>query len=263
MAFIELQLVEPDHNTAFVGEPTVTFRGAANLANEPRTIPLYYRWYSSLASGTEDDIKAGRFAMNAIDGVNLTNPATEYSRPLGMGTHVICFAATDRPSESATDLEAVEHGGFTGGSEGEAQCLIHVFKANLVSPQNAGTLNRLNCVLEAEAPVLWGKEIGDTKTYEPNQDYHQINRLQYRWQFTPVGAPFDRDTVNFEPPLTQLAFVPDPDPDSETEPPIIRYQGALPQELAGNYQLTLHVEDKKGQFTGDQVTIDITVTDGS
>lgn len=219
----------------------MTFRGALTeeVPEDVAGVTLYYRWYSSLFSGNETDIEQERFAMNVVEGVILTDPATEYSHALGVGTHAISFAATDQQDETTAAQETVLHGGVTGGAEGDGQCLIHVFKANLLSPRNNVPLSRANATLVAEAPTLWGVKIGNTGIYEPNADYHKINRLQYRWHFTPDGAPSGRREVDFVPALEALAFR---EPDDDFPFTHLRYEGPLPGELTGRYNLTLHVE---------------------
>jgi hypothetical protein len=255
MSAVGLAIVEPTHNRAFTGTPSVTFRGElTDVPEEVEGVTLYYRWYSSLFSGSEVDIAQERFAMNVVEGVVLTDPESAYipAQPLGIGTHVISFATTDQSDETAAAQEAVQHGGVTGGAEGDGQCIIHVFKANLLTPGSGALLSRASSILEAESPALWGIEIDGTGVYEPNEEYHKLNRLQYRWTFTPVGAPSGRATVDFVPTVAQLVFQ---QPATATEVKRLRYQGALPSELTGRYNLTLHVEDKEGQLGGHTMTV--------
>jgi len=255
MSAIGLSIVEPAHNAAFTGVPSVIFRGAVTqLPDEVVDVVFYFRWYSSLFSGSEADIEQERFAMNSVDGVVLTDAGSAYipAQPLGVGTHVISFAATDQPDETSASQEAVQHGGVTGGSEGEGQCVIHVFKANLITPVAGAILSRANSTLEAEAPVAWGVESDGTGVYVPNADYRKLNRLQYRWRFTPVGAPPNRRPVNFVPDVEEWAFVP---AETAGEVTRLRYQGPLPSTLNGGYSLTLHVEDSQGELGGDAMTV--------
>jgi hypothetical protein len=250
MSAVELQIVTPAHDTAIVGSPPVTFKGAITpLPEELAGVTLYYRWYSSLFPADKD-----RYSIHPIA---LTNPGDPLVWTPGLGTHVISFAATDRPGETEADLDAVQHGGVTGGSEGDGQCLIHVFRANLVAPTDGAALNQAHSTLEAEAPALWGRPTDTEGVYEPNPDYHDLNRLLYRWEFVPLGAPVNRNTVNFIPALEQLTF--DPEPNASLGPIVIRYQGALPAELNGQYTLTLHVEDKNGILGGDQTSLTVNV----
>jgi hypothetical protein len=252
MSAIGLGIVEPAHNAAFTGTPSVTFRGKVTLLpDELAGVTLYYRWYSSLFSGSGEDIADKRFAMNDVGHIVLTDPGTAYVQTLGMGTHVISFAATDQPDETSASQAAVQHGGVTGGSEGDAQCVIHVFRANLLAPAAGDLLSRANSTLEAEAPALWGIKIAEPDIYEPNEEYHKLNRLQYRWRFAPVGAPPNRPAVNFAPSLQDLKFL------TEPAAPVtrVRYQGTLPNTLNGQYTLTLHVEDKEGELGEHTMTV--------
>jgi len=250
MSAVELQIAEPVHDTPIIGRSPVTFKGAiTRLPEELAGVTLYYRWYSSLFPAEKD-----RYSINPTA---LTDPGAPFVWTPGLGTHVISFAATDRPGETGADLEAVQHGGVAGGSQGDGRCLIHVFRANLVSPVDGAALDRTNSTLEAEAPAQWGKATDTPGVYEPNSDYHDLNRLHYRWEFAPIGAPPDRSTVSFSPSLEQLTF--DPEPDTPSGPIVVRYQGALPSQLAGQYRLTLHVKDRDGILGGDQTRITVTV----
>ena len=253
MSAVGLAIVEPTHNHAFTGTPSVTFRGElTDVPDEVEGVTLFYRWYSSLFSGSEEDIEQKRFAMNAVRGVVITDPNSAYIHELGVGTHIISFATTDQKDETDEAQEAVQHGGVTGGAEGDGQCIIHVFKANLLAPGNNALLSRANSTLEAESPALWGIEIDGAGVYVPNEEYHKLNRLQYRWRFTPVGPPAGRTTVNFVPAVEDLVFQ---QPATATEVKRLRYQGPLPNELTWQYNLTLHVEDKEGQLGGHTMTV--------
>jgi len=249
MSAVELQIVEPAHDKAFFGDASVTFRGAITLPlpDALAEVTLYYRWYSSLFAG---DATNNRFSINEVA---LTSPDSPHTKELGVGTHVISFAAIDQPGETAADLEAAQHGGVTGGSVGEGQCLIHVFKANIVAPLDGGTLHKATDALEAEAPMAWGKPVEEDSGYEPNLDYDKVNRLQYRWVLVPTGAPPGRHTITLIPTLVQLTF------DPETDPVVIRYSGPFPADLDGNYTLNLYVEDKQGTLGGHQASIAVLV----
>ena len=79
----------------------------------------------------------------------LTDPADPFPTTLELGTHVITFAAVDRAGETDADLEAIQHGGVTGGSDGDTQCLVHVFIANLIAFANIGLTGFLVSSLSA------------------------------------------------------------------------------------------------------------------
>ena len=248
MAVVGLEIVEPEHDTPFVGNGSATFIGGITaLPEELDTVPLYYRWYSSLFPADKD-----RYSIN---GAALTDPADPFPTTLGLGTHVITLAAVDRAGETDADLEAIQHGGVTGGSDGDTQCLVHVFIANLIAPLNEADLSRALSVLEAAAPSSWGQATDTAGLYELNDLYHEVNRLRYRWEFVPVGPPAGRATIDFIPDIDEYTFDPDTDPIT----PRIRYAGALPAALDAAYTLNLHVEDIEGALGGDQASISVTL----
>ena len=249
MAVVELEIVAPKNNTPFTGDGSAVFTGAIKaLPEELNNVQLYYRWYSSLFPADKD-----RYSMNAAA---LTDPGESFFTTLGVGTHAITFAVVDQAGETDSDLEAVQHGGVTGGSDGDAQCLVHVFIADLIEPANGAELSRALSILEAAAPISWGKESDTTSIYELNDLYHEANRLRYRWEFVPVGLPTGRTTVDFIPDPDQYTF----DPKTDPLKPRIRYTGPLPTALDADYTLNLHVEDMDGELGGDRASIDVTVS---
>lgn len=150
MAVVELEIVEPKNNTPFIGDGSVVFTGGIKpLPEELNNVQLYYRWYSSLFPADKD-----RYSMNVAA---LTDPGESFFTTLGVGTHAITFAVVDRAGETDADLETVQHGGVTGGSDGDAQCLVHVFIADLIEPVNEAELSRALSILEAAAPISWVK----------------------------------------------------------------------------------------------------------
>jgi len=246
MAVVEMKITEPNHDAGFLGSGTVTFKGEVTASPPELTdVPLYYRWYSSLFPAEK-----GRYSMNPAA---KTDPGDPYEGDLGIGTQVITLAAFDRAGESDADLEAVAHGGMTGGSDGDGKCVIHVFIADILFPAEGAVLSRTHAVLEARAPVLWGKPDEATGLFTVNDDYQALNRLAYRWEFRPRsgGSP-----VNFQPAVEDYAFIPDADPAGTR----IRYEGPLPGGLNGNYTLVLHVEDGQESLGEDTATVGVTVT---
>jgi hypothetical protein len=115
---------------------------------------------------------------------------------------------------------------MAGGPPGVAPqpCLVHVLIADPRAPLEGATLSKANSLLSAQAPSQWG-----------NEDYQtSVNRLRYRWLFSPSGPPANRASANFMPPLIF---------DGAGDVPVVKYQGALPAELdLGDYALTLRVE---------------------
>lgn len=240
MAVVEMKIISPRNNSAFHGTGSgISLRGEVKtLPPELVGVPLYYRWYDSFFAATKD-----RYSVNVSA---LTNPQSGYSIDLVLGSHAITLAATDVAGETDADLSAVQHGGMTGGGDGDNACVVHVFIANMTPP--VSPLSRAGSVLEAEAPFLWGQPIPETPDFELNEGYHAINRLQYRWQFQPSGGPAGRSTVDFIPANEAYLFSPPADP--PPPPAMIRYSGRLPDGLDGNYTLRLHVEDVRGELGG-------------
>jgi hypothetical protein len=247
MAAVELQILEPLNDSPFNGDAVVAFRGAVrSMPSALQGIQLYYRWYSSLHEAEID-----RYSLHAVP---LLRPDQPFAERLGIGTHAITFAASDQPGETAEALEAVHHGGVTGGSSGEERCLVHVFKANVILPEDHALLTSRTVELKAEAPALWAKESVDPENcrFVANRDYLAINRLGYRWRFQPLGPPADRETVEVAPPVGALGF--------DTELGAVCHWATLPPSAEGSYALTLFVEDNQSAGIGpDSQTIEITI----
>ena len=249
MTAVALTIVQPADGTVFhQGETQVRLVGQVGpLPAELAGVPLHYRWYSSLFPSQKD-----RYSLNAAA---LSNPATPFDAPLGPGSHAITLAASDQAGETESAQNAARHGGVTGGAAGAGKCIIHLLRAVLVTPAAAGEpLSKAAGTLEAEAPLQWGRKIGATNTYEPNPDYHALNRLRYRWRFVPTPAD-GRATATLDPPASALTFVP------PGVRPLVRYQGPLPTALGlGGYTLTLRVEDTGNSAVGHEVSRPVTIT---
>jgi hypothetical protein len=216
-------------------------------------VPLFYRWYSSLFRAATD-----RYSLNEPA---LTSPSQPFVTALRVGTHVITFAASDQTEETELAQENTRHGGVTGGAQGAGRRLVHVLGANPVVPPPGGptpTLRKAGARLEAEAPLHWGRRLGQSDGFEPNPEYHGRNRIRYRWRFTPRGAPAGRRAADLVPALQQLRF--DPTPPSGFVP-VVRYDGALPSELdTGDYTLTLRVEDATDETVAHERSRNIVLT---
>jgi hypothetical protein len=257
---IELTIVQPSApDTVIVGAAASAVSLAAAIAAplppELAGVALFYRWYSSLFRAAKD-----RYSLNVV---GLSDPSQPFVAPLKVGTHVITFAASDQSGETDAAQEQTRHGGVTGGSQGPSRRLVHALVANPVNPSPSPalpipTLPRQSSTLEAEAPLQWGRKIGNTNNYEPNPDYHAINRIRYRWRFTPLGGPAGRDAADLVPSLDQLEFDPGPPADLR---PVVRYQGPLPDALdTGNYTLTLRVEDVNNDAAGHDISRPVILT---
>ncbi|MFZ1985644.1 MAG: hypothetical protein WAU91_14595 [Desulfatitalea sp.] len=241
MAVIGLTIVEPMNDSAYIGDGGATLRGrVSDRPVEIAAVRFYYRWYDSLFPADKN-----RYSVHPVA---LNDPESPLAVTLALGSHAITLGGSDRAGETDADLEAVAHGGMAGGSQGDAACRVHVFIAALRQPLPPGpaALQRAGSLLAARAPSLWGKYNDQSGLFEVNGDYHGLNRLQYRWRFTPSGPPAGRAAVDFIPAVEAYLFAPatDLDPDS------ITYSGPLPGALDGNYTLTLHVEDAQGQLGG-------------
>lgn len=250
MPAISLNILEPASDTGYFGSPAVTLRGAViEPPKELENVILYYRWYSSI------NIEA-RLDHYAINETALTDPGTPFSTLLGVGSHIITFAVSDRPGQTAAEMEAMRHGGVTGGFAGDARCVIHVFKAKIIAPVENSILHKNNETLIAEAPLIWGrvKPGTDPVQFEMNAEYDKVDRLKYRWEFVPIGLSDGRQTVNFVPAKNEYIFE-EYVLDQNSKLMVIRYTGPLPDNLNGDYQMILHVEDRENKLGGHQATI--------
>lgn len=239
MAFIKLGIETPNNDAAFTGIPTVTFQGRTMVPAELPTVPLYYRWYSSLNT----DVREEKYSMNN----NALTAAEEvYTQPgMGMGSHVITFAVSDRQGETDDDFNRIQHGGVTGGLIGEHPCVIHIFKANIISPQDGGNVSRTSLVLKAEAPWAWS-----------DPEYQKYNRLCYRWVLEPMGDPVGRPTVaSTKLGKDQLVF------DNNSNIVSYPFSPLLPATATGQYRISLFVVDKEDPEIGKhQAVTTVTLT---
>ena len=259
MTAVGLTIVQPANGAVFhQGETQIRLVGQVGpLPPELVGTPLHYRWYSSLFPSRKD-----RYSIHATA---LSDPAVPFDAPVGLGSQAISLAASDRAGEMESDQNATRHGGVTGGAAGATQCVIHLLRAILLTPAAPGdTLSKTGATLEAEAPLHWGHQIGTTGTYEPNPDYHSLNRLRYRWRFTPTPAD-GRATATLDPAVSALTFryveLTDPVTGVQIVQPVLRYDGPLPPALdVGSYSLTLRVEDTANSAVGHEVSRPVTIT---
>lgn len=256
MQAIELNIIEPQNNSFFIAPASVSFKGQSKLPDELLETPLYYRWYSSLFEASEN-----RYSMNEVA---TTSAETLFTHELVMGTHVIAFAVSNVAGESADEFTTIEHGSVTGGAEGNAQCLLHVLKANILLPQDLSTdINHSSVQLQAEAPAQWGRA-EDIHTGEApyiiNDDYQAVNRLQYRWVFEPEGEPLDRPVFEFIPTAEDLLFQPMDEDVADTVPTRVDWTVALTTDGVGLYKIKLIVEDSLNENMiehSEQITVTI------
>ena len=234
MAPVEVKILQPANGLTTVGPAPVKLKG--ELVSRPAEIadvPLYYHWYSSLRSGPEEQLSINDASES------------ELSATLGVGTHVLTFAASDQSMGTATAQIATLHGGVTGGSEGPAACVIHVLLATIVSPLDGATLSKASATLDAEAPWLWD-----------DVEYTEHNRLAFRWRLDPTPAD-GRAAGKLPPAGTPLVFE---KATEENKVPVLRYHGPLPATLGlGAYRLTLRVERTDDATVGHESWISVVI----
>jgi hypothetical protein len=238
MSAVQLTITEPSNGQTFRGRETINFRGRIRdeLPQDLLNTTLYYRWYSSLFPAREN-----RYSINQPA---FTNPTTNLNGTsiLDIGTHVITFATSDQPEETREAQDATRHGGVTGGAEGEEQCIINVLRANLIAPTPNASISRNNIILRARAPILWQQA-----------EYQNLNRIRYRWRFEPRGNPPGRPSRELTPALTELTF--------NAGESFVEYRASLGNQIGtGAYTLTLRVEDLGNSNIGNEVSIDIQIT---
>lgn len=239
MGLVRLSIVQPQPAQIFVGNQASRVRLQGRV--EPRAEaypPLSYRWYSSLHAPADAGSPAD-VALNQAD----DNPL-DMHKALKVGTHILTFTAKDQPEDTPEALQAVAFAGLAGGPPSTANpCIIHVLIAHIINPANGARINRTNSRLEAEAPVAWDAT-----------EYQAVNRVRYRWTFMQNNRLIATlsETEN-------LQFVP---PAQSGDQPRLRYQGALPPDLApGEYVLTLHVAYQDEPERADTASINVTVID--
>ncbi len=296
MAYVHLAIVEPQNNLPLEGLQSLDFTGeVVDMPEEIQGLPLYYRWYSSLYEpDLDENNKPYYFSIEQNAQTQADETFTPEKWTPGIGSHAITFAVSDRPGETADDLEAIKHGGVTGGAKkGDGQCLVHVFIAVPLPPKgDLLSLPRTALRLIAEAPAAWQRPIPETNPveYEVNGDYHAYNRLRYRWEVIPDDASAQTFEYTLEPD-EDLDFgrysdfnddiKPTIEPTDPEDPPVpnpldvfvVHYKPPLadldldPLDdrnlISGGYTLTLHVEDKHQDGIGHhQDSIHVTIQDG-
>jgi hypothetical protein len=233
MSAVGVAILQPLHGSAVVGESAVPLVGqVTNLPPELAVTPLFFRWFSSLFPA---QAAPPRYSINDA-ALTTPAPAPTFAPTLAVGSHVISLAASDQAGEDEAAQNATAHGGVAGGGkEGPEPCVVHVFHAHIVM----ATVGAAGLVLEAKAPLKWGTRASGAGPFTPDPGYHAENRLSYRWEFVPAGAPPGRATIQIVPTLAQLTF----DPEHASGLPVLRYTAPLPAGMTGGYTLRLHVED--------------------
>lgn len=249
---VVLEILEPNHGAVIAGTSSVRLRGRVNSRGHG---PLFLKWYSSLRIVSDlDDVPLNRPSDNQLDFVT----------PLTVGSHVLTLAAKDVAGDALADLQTIQDAGMAGGPEAASNpCIVHVFLAEMVAPEPVGpdpTLSKSGSILKAVAPAKWATgDSGDPVNFTLDPDYHAINRIGYRWGFTPLGPPENRQSANLAPDPAALIFEPGRE---ELDPPVVMYQGPLPGALdTGSYTLTLRVEDTEDNSVGAEVSRRIIIAD--
>lgn len=239
MPALAIQLIRPADHTRLAGSGVL--RLTAALVG-PAPVPLFFKWYSSAAA----------------DPVATTLDVPAANLPLG--SQVLTFSAKDRPGDALADLQAVVWAGMAGGPKpDDTACRVHVLRASLRQPAAGATLNRAGATLAAEAPPRWARKIPPAAAYALDPDYQALNRLRFRWRFSPVGAPAGRASGDLLPTPAQWQYVPPPSDNSA--PPLLRYSGPLPAGLGtGAHQLTLRVDDTQDAAFFHEQSIAVSLT---
>lgn len=257
MAFIRLNIDLPEHNQSYSGSSDVILRGGlVSLPEELRNVPLYYRWYSSLYSASADEIvNNSRFSINEDA---LQDPQSDYPVTVGIGTQAITLAVSDIQSEVLGEQQYANHVGVTGGIEGDAPCIIHVFKAEL---KETTVITSQLIEIRVVGPALWSVWDSDENQFVFNTEYEKVNRIQYRFVLSPADANNELPTVTLRPEPNELVI-------DETEPDVILLyrrelsEDTIPTRIApGKYNLTLYLENKATDEVMDDASIEVNVED--
>jgi hypothetical protein len=238
LSAVGLQIIEPLNGTAFTGTPSVRMRGTVTTPPVP-PVTLFFKWYSS----GEAPAPAG----SPLPG----GTVLDFTVPLSMGTHTICFTAKDVSADTAGALANVKNAGMAGGPVAPANpqpCVIHVLTAAMIAPLASANVSKVAPNLTAAAPLHWWKPNPAPPNFTRDPDYQAINQLRYLWRFAPFGAPAGRASATVTPQVTQLTA---PNPFANH----VVYNLALPAALgAGAYDITLRVEFMLNPAIGHEVT---------
>jgi len=237
MSVVKLKILEPPHGDTITEKRKVKLRGEVQPGE---WTTLFYKWYSNVGS---DPPPPEPTKENTDTSLNRgATAALTFEPTLPLGTHVITLAARDVAGETQADLGAVKHAGMAGGpATGPAPCVIHVLYAEITEPAAGAALSRAGggAKFAVRVPPVW-----ENKEYQA-----KVNQLRYALRLVPEGLPAGRPEVTLEP-----AFDPHPTANHllKLRPPFefvketstMRYVGALPAGLAGNYSIRLRVERK-------------------
>jgi hypothetical protein len=252
---ISVEIEQPVHGQILVGTGVATtasvpLQGKVVATTFADPSALFRKWYSSLGGGT-------------------LGTSDQFTAALAVGSHTITYTVKDKnedgvpPNQLEALFKSVEHIGATGGPPAPPPpdgrpCVVHVLIANLLAPTNGANLSKANAILEAQAPLQWGKYVAGAAAYpEPDPAYQAVNKLRYRWFFTrvsPPGAPIELDVQGG----TGMVLIP---PANNSELPRLRYGGALPPAVivGQQYSVTLRVEHVDDATQGHAVTRTVTI----
>jgi len=236
---VGLQIIEPLNGATFTGTPSVRMRGTVTTPPTP-PVTLFFKWYSS----GEAPLPAG----SPLPG----GTVLDFTLPLSIGSHTICFTAKDVSADTPAALATVKNADMAGGPVAPSNplpCVIHVLTASMIVPAVAGeNLSKAAPNLRAVAPLHWWKPNPAPPTFARDPDYQAVNQIRYLWRFAPFGAPAGRASATVTPAVTQLT-VPNPFVSQ------VIYNVALPAALGtGAYDVTLRVEFMLNPAIGHEIT---------
>lgn len=219
-----LAIVSPAHRSRWRWGDKIVLQGDGDTSG------LYCRWYANFAKVDFSKPDKPQYALLNVSKPSDSHELTE--QDYRMGSHLIVLAATDQPTETLAALELVRHSVVTGGKGGKdcaGACIIHIFKANILSPLDNATITGDKVDLIAEAPLLWC-----------DPDYQNYNHLQFEWRVTATAKGPDQEFV-FQIDPDEFAFGFD-----EADTPCCMARCDLPDRdaFAPPYTFELRVVDK-------------------
>src|SRR6185503_13190974 len=122
MSAVGLQILEPANGQTFTGTPSVRMRGAVTTPPSPPAT-LFFKWYSSLEAPAPPG--------SPLPG----GTVLDFTVPLSMGSHTICFTAKDVSADTPAALATVKSAGMAGGPlepSNPLPCVIHVLTASMI-----------------------------------------------------------------------------------------------------------------------------------
>jgi hypothetical protein len=247
MGALQLRILEPLDGARIAAAGDVRLRGEVVGGY---TGTLYFRWYSTLnpaATKTAQELNAPVYDTTRLN----------WTTPLGVGTHVITFAATDQQGSDTASVQAVTRGGFSGGAPvpgNNAPCVMHRLIAVLRQPTAGASVSKASATIEMQAPARWAKK--DNGAWVLDAEYHAVNRVRFSFTFAPSGTPQGRQSTTIKPEVADLQFFMD------GTTPYLRWTHAVPTlgtQDVGAYVLTLTVDTPDGPEK-HETSVNVTLT---